>query len=61
MTFVKDNVYDSEQAAKILKRSERTIHKLINSGRLAGRKDGKGYFTTGAAIKAYAEGRIVLK
>ena len=61
MTFVKDNVYNSEKAAKILGRSERTIHKLINSGRLAGRKDGKGYITTGEAIKAYAEGRVLLK
>lgn len=48
-----DNLYDAERLAKILNVTEKTIHKLLREKVLVGKKLGKKWYVTGAALKAY--------
>ncbi|WP_334470029.1 helix-turn-helix domain-containing protein [Arsenophonus sp. PmNCSU2021_1] len=53
MSIEYKKILTAEQAADFLQVSPRTIHKLIASGQLSGRKIGNKYRTTGEACLAY--------
>lgn len=59
--FAENAIYTTKQAAKILQRDAQTVRRLCQTGQLAARQDRGGYFITGWAIRAYAEGRCVLR
>ena len=58
--FAENAIYTTKQAAKILQRDPQTVRRLCSTGMLAAQRDRGGYFITGWAIRAYAEGRCTL-
>jgi len=51
-----DNLYDVAGLAEILNVTEKTIHKLLREKVLKGKKLGKKWYVTGAALKSYFSG-----
>lgn len=58
--FQENEIYTVEMAASILHRCPKTIRDMCRRGVLASRRDRGGYFITGWAIRAYAEGRLIV-
>lgn len=48
-----DTLYDVPDLARILSVTEQTIRKLFCEGTIKGKKLGRKWYATGAAIKAY--------
>ena len=61
VAFVENAVYDVNQTAAILGRSERYVRAICNRGLIRCCKARGGYSITGWAIRAYAEGRCELE
>ena len=61
MEFRENEIYSTEQASKILNRNPKTVRLLCRRGAIAACRDRGGYFITGWALRAYAEGRSVTK
>jgi len=59
MEFRENEIYTTEQAAEILNRNPKTVRILCRRGSIAACRDRGGYFITGWALRAYAEGRSV--
>lgn len=53
---MENKIIDTAVAAEMLKVSPRVAARLISTGEIAGRKAGRGYRTTTAALLAYIEG-----
>lgn len=59
LQFFENEIYSVDRAARILERTPQTIRKLCKDGQITARRDKGGYFISGWAIRAFAEGRAV--
>lgn len=56
MEFVDDEVLDTKQLAKLLKKHIRTVRRLLKDGRLPGARVGRGYRISRAALEEFLKG-----
>lgn len=61
ITFVENAAYTTEQVAKIIHRSPKTVREMCKQGRIAACLDRGGYLVTGWALRAYLENRSCVK
>lgn len=55
--FFVDAIYNTQEVARILRRTEKTVRTLCRTGQIRCRIDHGGYLVSGWAIRDFAEGR----
>ena len=58
--FFVDAIYNTQEVARILRRTEKTVRTMCRTGQIRCRIDHGGYLITGWAIRDFAEGRCIV-